>query len=167
MDIRPCTAADVDLLTSQWPLHGAVHESHFARTLDGRSEYLVAWHGDLPLGSAVLRWDGCVGWAAWAAHPDAVNICHLQVRPGHRGQGVGTDLIEAAEDLALARGHHQAAVGVGDDNPDAQRLYERLGYCATGIYDVSEYDWTADDGTVHHARERDQMLIKKLQAPSN
>lgn len=162
IDVRPCTAADLDLLTKQWHLRDAGHESHVARSVDGASEYLVAWSGDLPLGSVVLRWDGYVGPEAQAAHPDAIEICHLQVRPGNRGRGVGTQLLQVAEDLVLARGLDLVAVGVGDDNPDAQRLYERLGYRATGVFDISEYDWTADDGTVHRAKERDQMLLKTL-----
>ncbi|GAA1295572.1 GNAT family N-acetyltransferase [Brachybacterium alimentarium] len=162
MDIRSCTAADLSLLTSLWPLRGEVHEAHFARQQEGRSEYLVAWRDGVPLGSAVVRWDGCSGAQARASHPDAFEICHLQVRPERRGQGVGTQLIAAAEHEALTRGHRVAAMAVGDDNARAQRLYERLGYRTTGIFDVTEYDWTADDGTLHHARERDQLLLKQL-----
>ena len=32
-----------------------------------------------------------------------------------------------------------------------------------GIVDVSEYDWAAEDGTVHRERETDEMLLKLLE----
>ena len=88
---------------------------------------------------------GYGGAEGQAAHPDAVEICHLQVRPEHRGKGVGTALIVASERRASERGHRRIAVGVADDNPEARRLYERLGYRPTGIVDISDYlyeGWT-------------------------
>lgn len=162
MDIRPCTAADLRVLTVRWPAPGGVHEAHAADAAHGTTDYLVAWHHGEPLGSAVIRWAGYDGAEGRAAHPDAVEICHLQVRPEHRGEGVGTALIVGSERRAMECGHRCIAVGVADDNPDARRLYERLGYRLTGIFDVSEYDWMDADGVTHHALERDQMLIKEL-----
>jgi hypothetical protein len=55
-----------------------------------------------------------------------------------------------------------ASVGVADDNPDAERLYAKLGYRGTGITDVSNYSWVSDDGVVHQETEHDQLLIKDL-----
>lgn len=161
MDIRPCTADDLRVLTVSWPVSGGVHEAHAAEAANGTSDYLVAWRQDEPLGSAVIRWAGYDGAEGRAAHPDAVEICHLQVRSEHRGKGVGTALIVFSERRAFERGHRRIAVGVADDNPDARKLYERLGYWPTGIVDVSEYDWIDADGVTHHALEHDQMLLKE------
>lgn len=160
--IRPCTEDDLGDLTAQWPVPGGVHEAHHARQLRGDAAYLVAWRDTTPLGSVVLRRDGYTGERGRAAHPESVEICHLQVREEHRGQGVGTALIAAAEHEALRHGHRVVAMGAADDNPGALRLYERLGYRATGIVDVTEYDWVGEDGVVHHAREHDQLLLKNL-----
>lgn len=163
MEIRPCTAADLALLTAHWKVHGgAVHESHFAAHTAGSTAYLVAWQDQEPLGAGVIQWGGCVGERAQQAFPQAIEINHLQVRDGFRGRGVGTALITAAERLIAEAGKTQAAVAVADDNPGAQRLYATLGYGVTGIIDASEYSWVADDGTVRQASERNETLIKNL-----
>lgn len=162
MEIRACTDLDLAALTSRWPVPGGVHEAHLARARAGRAPYLVAWEDDEPLGAAVLRRDGVIGDDARAAFPEAAGLCHLQVRPEHRGSGVGTALVAAAEQEARRRGHPTVAMGVGEDNLDAQRLYARLGYRATGVRDVIEYDWMGPDGAVHHAQEHDQLLVKHL-----
>lgn len=161
MDIRPCTAADLSVLIEKWPVPGGVHEAHASNAADGSTDYLVAWRDGEPLGSAVIRWAGYGGAEGRAAQPGAVEICHLQVRPERRGSGVGTALIAESERRAEERGRRLLAVGVGDDNPEARRLYERLGYRAAGIVDVTEYDWTDADGRTHHAREHDEMLLKE------
>lgn len=166
VDIRPCTDQDLEALRSRWPAAGDVHGKHHARQSAGHATYLVAWRGDEPLGSGMVQWDGCVGPAAREAFPDAVEINHLQVREEFRGQGVGGLLVRAAEDLAARRGRTQVALGVGVDNPDAERLYLRLGYEATGVLDDTEYDWVDEDGVVHHEVERDQVLLRTVRRPA-
>jgi len=140
--------------------HG--REAHHARQSDGQATYLVAWRDEEPLGSGMLQWTGCVGPSARCAFPGAVELNHLQVRPHLRGQGVERLLIGAAEALAAQGGRNQLAVGVSDENRDAERLYVRLGYRPTGVFDVTEYDWADDDGVVHHEIERDQLLVKEI-----
>lgn len=162
MDIRPCTDEDLSVLRSRWATPGDVHEAHHANQLSGHTTYLVAWQGQEPLGSGVLQWNGCIGPNARFAYPEAVELNHLQVRDKHRGQGVGSALTTAAEALASKAGRYQVAIGVADDNPDAERLYRRLGYRPTGVVDVSEYDWVTDEGSRRHETERDQLLVKDL-----
>lgn len=162
MDIRPCTDADLRVLCSRWRTPGGVHEAHHARQRDGQATYLVAWQDQEPLGSGVLQWGGCIGSNARTAYPEAVELNHLQVRDQYRGQGVGSALIAAAEDRASQAGRYQIAVGVAEDNPDAERLYRRLGYCPTGAINVSQYDWITPEGAVRHETERDHLLVKDL-----
>ncbi|MBB5748999.1 GNAT family N-acetyltransferase [Micrococcus sp. TA1] len=162
MDIRPCTDADLSVLCARWRTPGGVHEAHHGRQRAGQTTFLVAWQDQEPLGSGVLQWGGCIGSNARAAYPEAVELNHLQVRDAYRGQGVGSALITAAEALASQTGRRQMAVGVADDNPDAERLYRRLGYRPTGVVDVSEYDWITAEGAVRHETERDHLLVKNL-----
>jgi GNAT superfamily N-acetyltransferase len=162
MDIRPCTDADLSVLCSRWETPGGVHEAHHDRQRAGQTTYLVAWQEQEPRGSGVLQWSGCLGSNARTAYPEAVELNHLQVRDQYRGHGVGSALIAAAEALAARAGRYQMAVGVAEDNPDAERLYRRLGYRRTGVVDVSEYDWITAEGAVRHATERDQLLVKDL-----
>ncbi len=51
----------------------------------------------------------------------------VAVVDGHRGQGVGTALMEAIHARARAQGIRQISLSVDRDNP-ARQLYERLGY---------------------------------------
>ena len=52
----------------------------------------------------------------------------LAVFPGHRGQGLGSKLMNAAEELALEHGGEVMSIQVYGQNTGAVRLYENLGY---------------------------------------
>lgn len=52
-----------------------------------------------------------------------------------RGKGVGSALLEGAEQLAAKRGCAALRLEVRKDNDSAIRLYERLGYKRIGHYD--------------------------------
>src|SRR5690606_8869664 len=138
------------------------HGSHHARQMEGAATYLVAWRGDEPLGAGMVQWGGCLGPEARAAVPGAVEINHVQVREGFRGEGVGTPLLGAAETRAGRPGRTQDGMAVGDESPEGARLYARLGCAPTGVLDGSEYDWTDGDGVVPHAIERDQRVVEEL-----
>ena len=53
------------------------------------------------------------------------------IDPAHRGQGLGSKLIEFAEQRILAESPN-VFMCVSSFNPDARRLYERLGYRMVG-----------------------------------
>jgi ribosomal protein S18 acetylase RimI-like enzyme len=55
-------------------------------------------------------------------------IAELSVAEKMRGQGIGTRLIQAMEDVARARGHHTAVIGVLAASRRVHALYNRLGY---------------------------------------
>lgn len=163
MQIRPCSADDLAMLRAGWPIPGSdVHGAHFAAQQTGAATYLVAWRGPTPLGSGMVQWGGCVGSNARSAHPGCVEVNHLQVRPEHRGSGVGAALIGAAEELIRSRGHTAVGVGVAADNPAAARLYRRLGYESTGVRDITAYTWFDSAGMAHDELEDDELLVKKL-----
>jgi len=85
--------------------------------------------------------------------------------PGNRGTGVGAALITAAEQLVRSGGHIQACLGVAADNPDAARLYHRLGYRPTGVRDQIAYTWYDEDGAPHNETQDNELLVKRLAAP--
>ena len=84
--------------------------------------------------------------------------------PGNRGSGVGAALITAAEQLVRSGGHIQACLGVAADNPDAARLYHRLGYRPTGVRDQIAYTWYDEDGAPHNETQDNELLVERLAA---
>ncbi|MBF7730964.1 GNAT family N-acetyltransferase [Pseudomonas sp. N040] len=55
-------------------------------------------------------------------------LAHLGVAEDLRSQGIGTRLVEHLLKLGRAAGFTQAALDVAASNPQAQELYERLGF---------------------------------------
>ena len=55
-------------------------------------------------------------------------IYGFRVRPEFRGLGIGSLLLQTAEDDLLYRGFLRIALNVARDNESARRLYERFGY---------------------------------------
>lgn len=81
-----------------------------------------------PIGHAALRWTGA-----------DLELKRMYVAPSHRGRGVSTALLDAAEQAARALGAPRIILQTGDRQPDAVRLYEREGY--TRIPTFSPYEW--------------------------
>jgi ribosomal protein S18 acetylase RimI-like enzyme len=94
-------------------------------------------------------------------------IYGVRVRPEYRNRGIGSQLMLVAETELIQRGFTYATLNVGRDNPKAQRLYERLGYCVVapesgrwsyedenGIRrDVYEPAWRMEKILVNHHRK--------------
>jgi ribosomal protein S18 acetylase RimI-like enzyme len=85
-------------------------EHHFAE-LDGR-----------PVGSAGL----------WSQDGEA-HLIGMWVDPAFRGRSVGALLVAAVLERAAATGHDRVGLDVVDSNVAARRLYERMGFVATGV----------------------------------
>lgn len=57
---------------------------------------------------------------------DVLHLDTLAVHPDARGQGIGTQLIQAVEALAESEGKRRVTLEVEDINPRAKAFYERL-----------------------------------------
>ena len=82
-------------------------------------------------GVDVLVLDGPDGLMAYAAHDDCW-LRHLAVHPRHWGDGLATAGVEAAQAAMRRRGSTQASLWCLAENHRARRLYEHLGWRATG-----------------------------------
>ena len=71
-----------------------------------------------------------------------VNV--LAVRPQFRGLGLGTRLLEFADETGRAHGKRGMSVIVSDANPGARRLYERCGYREAAARAMVKDDWRND-----------------------
>jgi GNAT superfamily N-acetyltransferase len=82
------------------------------------------------------RWAGLAGGffehAADADGPDDAELISMWVEPEARRSGVAVELIEAVIGWAQARGASRIRLWVTLGNVPATRLYERMGFVATG-----------------------------------
>jgi GNAT superfamily N-acetyltransferase len=121
--VAELTPEDVELVDSRLPLNRL--DQHAA----GGSTYLVAWEGDEPVGHAHLAWSGM--------HLRLPELQDMFVLPELRGRGIGTALVDAAEQAVRDRGWERISLSVSrDGNPAARRLYEGLGYADAGVEPV-------------------------------
>ena len=56
----------------------------------------------------------------------------IAVMPEYRGHGIGSHLITAIRQKAIAEGHERVGLIVDIDNPHAKRLYTALGFKSVG-----------------------------------
>ena len=120
-------AAKRAFLDQQFALQHAHYLRHFAD-----ADFLIVETAQAPLGRLYLQ--------RGAAQHVLVDISLL---PAWRGQGVGTALIAQAQALAAAAGC-ALSLHVLHANPDAQRLYARLGFVAGDASDTHlEMHWRA------------------------
>jgi len=90
---------------------------------DGRALILVSRDGDTLVGVAYLSFQWTLergGRALW--------VEELYVRPEHRGRGIGQQLLEAALEVARARGCRTAELEVEASHARAANLYRRAGF---------------------------------------
>lgn len=55
-------------------------------------------------------------------------ICGIALFPEYPHRGIGTQLMKLAEDQAIAKGFDKLSLIVFEQNKNAKRLYDRLGY---------------------------------------
>ncbi len=78
---------------------------------------------------ALLAWvDGAAVGMARCVLGNVAMLESLVVKPGLRGQGIGSALLAAARETAQERGHKLMMLNVLYGNDGARRLYERSGF---------------------------------------
>jgi GNAT superfamily N-acetyltransferase len=159
LHVRQAHPADLDVLVQelgQRPLF----EDRLARQDKELGVLLTAWLGSAPIG-VIYLWLEEAEEAELRHHlPGTPILNHLEILPGHRGRGIGTMLITAAEGRLRERGHHQVALAVEESNVRAARLYERLGYVPWPHPKIRCLSLT--DGTGERQVEICQIMVKTL-----
>ena len=82
----------------------------------------------------VVRTESCpvAGFCAFWLVFDEIHINNVAMRPGFRGQGIGTGLMHHVLAAAKELGARRATLEVRASNEQARRLYERLGFYVAG-----------------------------------
>lgn len=132
--VRKAGPADLTLLL---PLIEAYHEfESIASTEAQRSEAVEPLLRDAALGSIwLIEKSGapvgyialCYGYSIEFGGRDAF-IDEFYILPGERGQGIGTEVVDAVKAEAAAEGVLALHLEVDRNNDGARRLYERMGF---------------------------------------
>jgi len=129
----------------------------------GTGDGLVAWLGERPVGNLFV----------WRAEPyeervrhhlgHTPTLTHLEVTPSAQRQGIGTALIQAGERMLADLGYPRVGLGVGVNNDNARRIYDRLGYRDWRHGPVLvEWEEERPDGSVVLDSELCDWLVKRL-----
>ncbi len=131
IDIRYSQADQLEMLHAGFSPHtlSRWHHARHAVQENGQGVYLIAWHGSLPIGHYLLRWDGPDDDASGRYPYPTPYLEAGLTKDAYRRKGVASSIMRAAERLAGEKGFHRIGLAVGvDDNPEAKRLYEGLGF---------------------------------------
>jgi ribosomal protein S18 acetylase RimI-like enzyme len=117
-----------------WEQQRAIYEELFAKS----STVLLLAHVDGALiGYAVAHvmpvretWI----YDTWETGDRIGELEAIGVLPGHRGQGIGSALLDAVDRELEALGVRDVILGVLPGNTDAMRLYARRGFTPTWLY---------------------------------
>ncbi|KTD37318.1 GNAT family N-acetyltransferase [Legionella oakridgensis] len=113
-----------------WPKPKSTFELYWhEQTLHERTMW-VAFYKDQLAGYATLKWDSCYQLFREKKIPE---IMDLNVLPPYRNKGIGSQLLEMAEQLAATRSDVVGlGVGLYRDYGNAQKLYIKKGYSPDG-----------------------------------
>lgn len=132
------------------------YQAQWRNHQNGEVHVLVTDFNGFPIGQAAIHWHGK------PTHPAVPDLQSLRVMGAFRGLGLGTLLLECAEELVAQTAHDQISLGVGVENTRARALYERLGYQLMG--DAYDDEWTYIDarGQLCSACETVYDMVKNL-----
>ncbi len=166
--IRQAHESELEMLEREFS-PGDISRHHFQRFEEqekGKGIYLIAWHDNLPVGHLLLEWDG-PGDPTVATQIDVKGRAYLfavETREEYRRRGVATRMIQTGEKLAREHGCEWIGLEVGRvSNPDAKKLYEKLGYKDWGLGElIVSCSYAREDGQRYTEFEVVIYMDKKL-----
>lgn len=143
--LRPATLADVAFLANV-VITATQAQARFSPRIDideFRTEY-ETWTRETVLGEipdcilSVIECDGePIGRLRVVRTNEAITLAGIQILPAYQNRRIGSTLIEQLKHEADQK-QCRLFISVEKDNPNAQRLYERLGFQRVGE-DEREY----------------------------
>lgn len=97
---------------------------------------------------------------------DGVNRAYVfafRVKRAWRNRGIGAFLMGHVEEDLHQRGFNYVTLNVAKENPDAKRLYKRLGYKVIGSQ-PGIWSFKDHQGKIHHVNEPAWRMMKRLAA---
>ncbi len=152
-----------DLPALEWEGEYARYRSVYRAAWDdvrrGQRAILVAQVEGLIVGQIFVHFT--CPWPVPGIERPAGYLYAFRVRPTHRGQGIGRSLLVEGERTLVASGSTHSVIAVSQDNPDARRLYERMGYTWLAD-DPGSWTYRDDRGRSHAVIEPANLLVKEL-----
>jgi ribosomal protein S18 acetylase RimI-like enzyme len=153
-----------DLLNLEW--NGEY--KHFRRLY--ADTYMMVEQGAAVIWLAETNGSGLIGQCFVSLkrnHPELADgivrayVFGFRVKPQYRNQGIGTQIMNTIEDDLSIRGFQQVTLNVGQDNHNARRFYERLGYIVVGT-DPGYWSYIDDQGRRIDMHEPAWRMVKDL-----
>ncbi|MFA5176192.1 MAG: GNAT family N-acetyltransferase [Candidatus Nanoarchaeia archaeon] len=163
--IKKAQEKDLKLLERYLPAENIpnFHKDKISEQKDGNSVWLIAWKDDIPVGHIQLRFNGIQDKKINNLIKNCAHIESLGVKEEFRKQGIGTKLIQEAEQLTKKKKMNRIGMAVGsEDNPEARKLYETLGYKDAGLEEFIVSWNIVKKGITKKENERCVYLIKRL-----
>lgn len=142
--VRQLTPDDIPIIIQAfqvWPKPAFIFKQYLCDTIDGRRVVWLAYKDESVVGYVTLKWCSTYPFFKDNGIPE---INDLAVLPAWRGQGIGTCLLEVAEEYAAQR---SAVVGLGvalsAQYGAAQCLYIKRGYVPDGKGITYNYEYVA------------------------
>lgn len=162
VQIRPCIANDLEKL--EWNGQFSHFRNLFLRSYreheSGRRHILIADCQDYPIGRLFIQLDSRNRRIANGY--DRGYLYSFHVMEILRGFGIGTALMQAAENHLIVEGFGFATVAVAKQNERALNLYQRLNYRIFGE-DPGRWRYLDHEGHVREVDEPCWLLEKQLQ----
>jgi ribosomal protein S18 acetylase RimI-like enzyme len=142
--------------------------THFRRLY--ADTYMMVQQGHAIIWIAEMNSNGLIGQCFVSLkgnRPDLADgttrayIYGFRIRPLFRNRGIGSMMMHTIENDLRDRGFRQATLNVGQDNLDALRFYDRLGYNVIGS-EPGEWSYIDDKGKRRDVHEPAWRMIKDL-----
>lgn len=159
--IRPAIETDIEQLEwfGEFSHFRNLIQRAYDEQLAGNRLVLVADLNGFPIGQLFIQYETHNHRIA-----DGYNRAYFysfRVFQLFRGQGIGTSMLTYAQQLIYNMRYRYATIAVAKDNPDALRLYQRLGYKIIG---EDSGNWTYVDhlGATQYVHEPSWIMELKL-----
>jgi len=100
-------------------------------TLSGARQ-ILSFYG-LRAGLSVIRRALNVEHILKPPAPEVGYIAHLGIADAHRSKGLGAMLVSQLISMGVSKGYRKFGLDVSAQNPNAQRLYQRLGFSVSEV----------------------------------
>ncbi len=121
-----------------------------------RVRVLIADFNSFPIAQIAIHWHGK------PTHPAIPDLQSFRVFEAFRGMGIGSLLLDCAEEVVAERGFTQVSLAVSVENVRAGALYGRRGYLVWGEPYDDIWHYVNARGETVQVVERVQDMVKDL-----